>query len=310
MKVMKNSAVRSFLTAALMAATMFGLSAVQAEVYLKPFINATNAPGDMKATIAKTKSALTGGGFEIAGEYSPWAGAHVIVVTNDVLKQNAAKSDMGGFGSMQRVGVAKVGGNIQVSYTNPVYMANAYRLANDLSGIRTQLKGALGGADKEFGSEDGFTAAELRKYHYKIMMPYFDDIYELGEFDSHEEALKAVEDGLAAKLGNGSKVYRIDIPGKKESVFGVALAGSDEDFECSGDDHIQQRVDGEDLRGIAHFPYDLMVKDSEVISLHVKFRIAQSWPDLSMMAGDYTFMKIMCAPGAIEDAFLAVIGEE
>ena len=315
MKVMKNSAVRSFLTAALMAVTIFGLSAVQAEVYLKPFINATNAPGDLAATLAKTKSALTGGGFEIAGEYSPWAGAHVIVVTNDVLKQNAAKSEMGGFGSVQRVSVAKVGANIQVSYTNPVYMANVYRLANDLSSIRAQLKGALGGADKEFGSAKGMTAEYLGEYEYagmEFVMPEFDKVYELGEYDSYEEAIKAVEEGLAAKLGGTSKVYRIDVPGKKETVFGVALSGGSEedDVECSGDDYIQQRVDGEELRGIAHFPYDVMVMGNEVISLHVKFRIAQSWPDLSMVAGDYTFFKIMCAPPTIEDAFLVMLGED
>jgi len=315
MKVMKNNAVRSFLTAALMAATMFGLSAAQAEVYLKPFINATNAPGDLNATIAKTRSALTGGGFEIAGEYSPWAGAHVIVVTNDALKQNAAKSEMGGFGAMQRVSVAKVGENIQVSYTNPVYMANVYRLADDLSSIRAKLKSALGGADKEFGSAKGMTAKYLSEYEYagmEFVMPEFDKVYELGEYDSYEEAIQMVEEGLAKNLGGTSKVYRIDVPGKKETVYGVALSGGskEDDVECSGDDFIQQRVDGEALRGIAHFPYDLMVKDGEVISLHVKFRIAQSWPELSMVAGDYTFFKIMCAPPNIEDAFLVLLGEE
>lgn len=313
MKVIKSNVVSNFLTAAFVTVLMLGLSVVQAETKLKPFINSMNAPGDLKATIEKTRSALTGVGFEIAGEYSPWSGAYVIVVTNDTLRQNAAKSEMGGFGVVQRVSIAKVGGNIQVSYTNPVYMANVYRLSSDLSGVRAQLKKALGGADKEFGSEKGMTAEYLREYEYagmEFIMPEFDKVYELGEYDSYEEAIKAVEDGLAAKRGGSTKVYRIDIPGKKETVYGIGLAGNSDDLECSGDDYIQQRVDGENLRGIAHFPYDLMVKDNEVISLHVKFRIAQSWPDLSMVAGDYTFFKIMCAPPTIEDAFLALIGEE
>jgi hypothetical protein len=313
MKVTKKNAVSSFLTAAFAAILMLGFSAAQAETMLKPFINSTNAPGDLNATLGKTKSALTSGGFEIIGEYSPWKDAHVVVVTNDMLKKNAAKSEMGGFGAMQRISVAKVGGNIQVSYTNPVYMANVYRLSDDLSSVRAQLKKALGGADKEFGSEKGMTAEYLREYEYagmEFVMPEFDKVYELGDYDSYEEAIKAVEDGFAEKRGGGIKVYRIDVPGKKETVYGVGLAGNSEDLECSGDDYIQQRVDGEELRGIAHFPYDLMVKDNEVISLHVKFRIAQSWPDLSMVAGDYTFFKIMCAPPTIEDAFLALIGED
>lgn len=315
MKVIKNKAVRNFLAATCMTALMLSMFSVKAETYLKPFINSTNAPGDLNATIAKTKSALTGAGFQIAGEYSPWEGAHVIVITNDTLKSNAAKSEMGGFGAMQRVSIAKVDGNIQVSYTNPVYMAHVYRLSSDLSGIRSQLKSALGGAGKEFGSEKGMTAEYLSEYEYsgmEFIMPEFDKVYDLAEYDSYEEAIKIVEAGLAAHAGGTTKIYRIDIPGKNETVFGVGMSGgtADEDVECSGDDYIRQRVDGEALKGIAHFPYDLMVMEGEVISLHVKFRIAQSWPDLSMVAGDYTFFKIMCAPPTIEDAFLVMLGED
>ena len=73
---------------------------------------------------------------------------------------------------------------------------------------------------------------------------------------------------------------------------------------------IMDRIDGNPLRGSAHLPYEILVSKSSVLSLHPKFRIAQSFPDLNMMAGDYTFFNIMCAPAAIEDVFLEMLGEE
>ena len=298
-----------FVAASAVALSMATASiSAYAEDMLRPYVNVSDtAGGDFNSAVSKTRAALQAGGFEIAGEYSPYDGAHIIVVTNAELKSHAAKSEMGGFGAIQRVTITNNGGSVQVSYTNPRYMGNVYRMATDMSGIAGQLKSALG-AGKEYGTADGHSAEQLREYHYKIMMPYFDDPYELGEFDSQEEAIKAVEDGLASKTAGASKVYRVDIPGKKETVFGVAFAGTG-DNECSGDKYIMDRIDGEHLRGTAHLPYEMLVTDGMVRALHPKFRIALSFPDLSMMAGDYTFMKIMCAPGAIEDAFLAIVGE-
>lgn len=305
---MINRKVTRFLTASAVALSMAAASiAAHAEDMLRPYINMMDGAGDYSATVDKARSSLQAGGFTIAGEYSPYDGVHIIAVTNDELKSNAAKSEMGGFGAIQRVAITKVNGNVQISSTNPRYMANVYRMAGDLSGVTTQLTTALGGSGKEFGTAKGHSADDLRKYHYKIMMPYFDDPYELAEFDSQEEAIKAVEDGLAAKKGGASKVYRIDIPGKQESVIGVAMSGAG--IECSGDKYIMDRIDGEALRGTPHLPYEMLVSEGKVLSLHPKFRIAQSFPDLSMMAGDYTFFNIMCAPGAIEDVFLMVVGE-
>lgn len=309
MKMINKRAVR-FLTASAVALSMAAASiSAHAEEMLRPYINMMDGAGDFSATIDKARSSLQAGGFTVAGEYSPYDGTHIIVVTNDELKSNAAKSEMGGFGAIQRVSITKVNGNVQVSSTNPRYMGNVYRMASDLSGVAQQLTTALGGSGKEFGTAKGHSADDLREYHYKIMMPYFDDPYELAEFDSQEEAIKVVEAGLAAKKGGASKVYRVDIPGKEETVFGVAMSGPG-DNECSGDKYIMDRIDGEQLRGTAHLPYEMLVSEGKVLSLHPKFRIALSFPDLSMMAGDYTFFNIMCAPGAIEDVFLAVVGEK
>ncbi len=284
-------------------------SALAAEI-LMPFVLAGTTSGDVKSVAAEVKSKVTAAGFEVVGEYSPYDGADIIIVTNDALKAHAAKSEFGAYGAIVRISVTKNGGSTEIVYTNPIYTAAAYRMATDLSDIRAQMEGALG-AKKDFGSEKELTAEDLGEYHYTIMMEYFDDPSELAEYGSQAEALKAVEDSLAAGLGGTAKVYRVDIPGKQESVFGVALKGVDDD-DCSGDKYIMGRIDKATPRSTAHLPYEIVVSDGTAYALFARFRIAINWPHLPMIASETgaTFMSIMCAPGAIEEALIYASGDE
>jgi hypothetical protein len=289
---------------------IFSAGSALAGDILMPFVFAGNASGDVAAASADVKSKVTGAGFEVVGEYSPYAGANIIIVTSDALKGHAAKSDFGAYGAIQRISVTKNGDNTEVVYTNPVYMAAAYRMASDLSDVRAALEGALG-AEKDFGSEKNLTADDLRKYHYTVMMEYFDDPSVLAEYDSQAEAVKAVEDSLAAGLGATAKVYRVDIPGKDETVFGVALKGADAE-DCSSDEFVMSRIDKADPRSSAHLPYEIVVSDGTAYALYARFRIAINWPHLPMVASKTgaTFMNIMCSPGAIEEALIQAAGEE
>ena len=119
-------------------------------------------------------------------------------------------------------------GKVQVAYTNPVWMANVYRMGADLADVAAALGAALG-AGAPFGSKDGLTAAQLRSYHYMVMMPYFTDQEVLATHASHAEALEKVEKGLALSK-EVRRISRIDIPGKEQSLFSVAIlegSGSD-----------------------------------------------------------------------------------
>ncbi|MCK4704610.1 MAG: hypothetical protein KAT90_03940, partial [Gammaproteobacteria bacterium] len=266
-------------------------------------MNKTGA--DFNKTVTATHDSLANSGFEVVGEYSPYDGTHIIIVTNDALKKNSTHSEMGGFGAVQRVAITQVNDRVQVSATNPSYMANIYHMKSDLSKVSKQLITALGGNAKEYGRRQGLTANSLKKYQYKPVMPSFYEIYKLARFASHNEAIEKVEIGLAAGIAGTSKVYRVDIPEKEEVVFGIAMTKG-----CSSDKYIMERIDGEALRGSAHLPYEILVTKAEALSLHPKFRIAQSFPDLNMMVGDYTFFNIMCAPAAIEDVLMEMLGEE
>ena len=289
---------------------LFSAGSALADDILMPFVLASTSSGDVKTVAGEVKSKLTGAGFEVVGEYSPYDGAEIIIVTNDALKATAAKSEFGAYGAAQRVSITKNGDVTEVVYTNPIYMAAAYRMASDLADIRAQLEGALG-AEKDFGSEKNLTAKDLAKYHYTVMMEYFDDPSELAEYDSQEEALKAVNDSLAAGLGSTEKVFQIDIPGKDESIIGVALKGKDAD-DCSSDAFVMGKIDKSSPRHTAHLPYEIVVSDGTAYALFARFRIAINWPHLPMMASETggTFMSIMCSPGAIEEALIEASGEE
>jgi hypothetical protein len=291
---------------------IFILSAgtAMADGILMPFVLASTSSGDVKSVAGEVKSKLTAGGFEIVGEYSPYKDADIIIVTNDTLKQTAAKSEFGAYGAAQRVSITRNGDKTEVVYTNPIYMAAAYRMAGDLASTRAALEAALG-AEKDFGSEKELTAKDLGNYHYTIMMEYFDDPSTLAEYDSQAEALKAVNDSLAKGLGATAKIYQIDIPGKDESIIGVALKGKDPD-DCSGDAFIMGKIDKASPRSTAHLPYEIVVSDGTAYALFARFRIAINWPHLPMMASETgaTFMSIMCSPGAIEEALIEASGEE
>jgi hypothetical protein len=265
---------------------------------LQPFVLGKAASGDVATVVADSRSALEGQGFTVAGEYSPYPDAHVIVVTNDELKATAAKTENGGFGAAQRVSVTKVGDNIQVVYANPAYWAAAFRMEGNLAGVTEKLAAALGN-QQSFGSEKGLSEKKLRKYHYMFAMPYFDDVDKLASFESHAAAVKHIEQRLAAGTAGASKVYRIDIPGKEETLFGVAISTGD-----GADKTVMSITDTGDMKHTAHLPYELLVTGNEAIALPGKFRIAVSFPDLGMG----TFMKISSAPGAIKDTLGAVAG--
>ncbi len=281
-----------------------------AEEVLKPFVLGYKTSGDMQTIAEEVKGKVQAAGFEVVGTYSPYDGAIVIAVTNDGLKKAAASSEFGGYEAGQRVTLTKVGDEIQVSYTNPVYYASAYRIedTSDASAALESLKTALG-AEQAYGTgEKQLSAADLRKYHYMFGMEYFDDPSELAEYDSQEDAIKAVEEGLAQGRGGATKVYRIDIPGKDETVFGVAL----NDSGCSGDEYIMSRVDKSDIRSTGHLPYEILVSDGNVYALYARFRIAISWPHLPMIQSETgaTFFNIMCAPNAIEESLINAAGGE
>ncbi len=282
---------------------MVTTSVKAAETYL-PFVLGSNDAGSIADKLDATKASLAANGFEVVGDYSPFEGAHIIVVTNAELKKEAASHDRAGYIAAQRVSLKEKGGKVQIAYTNPFYMAKAYFIESDLAATSAAMKKALG-AMKSFGPEEGLTAKKLGKYHYTFGMEYFDEPLEIAEHKSHEQAVSIIEKNLAAKKSGAFKVYRIDIPGTSQTLIGVGMKAPSPDNKDMDEAYIMNEIDFKETSSLAHLPYEMLVKGGEVEALHARFRIAINFPDLSMM-GANSFMNIMSSPDAIRDVLVAV----
>lgn len=291
--------------AALLALACWTGEARAAEVLMKPFVLAWRGGDDPAAAVSAVTAKLGEEGFRVVGSYSPYPAATVIAATDDRLLAEAARSDFGGYGAALRVAVTRVGAETQVSYTNPRYFAQAYRMASDLAPVADRLERALGKV-AEFGPKEGLPAKDLRSYRYMFGMERFSDPNLLAEHKSYRDAVAAVEKGLAARTMGVSKVYRIDLPGKDETVFGVALAGAGGDQQ-QDDAYIMTEIDFKELKSTAHLPYEVLVSGGKVYALSARFRIAIDFPDLSMM-GSNSFMNIMGSPDAIRTALSKAAG--
>lgn len=271
---------------------------------LSPYIKVGESSKNMQAASDEIISALESNGFNLLGNYTPGDNSKlkVIVFTNEQLKNTVVKVlDRGALAAAFKVGLVEKNGKVTISYTNPDYILRAY-LRDDyitykpvFEKFSKDVKSALASIGNEFTPFGGTVDAEgLKKYHYKMMMPYFSDPEELNEYTSFEEGLKIIEANLKAKKGETVEVYRIVYPNKKVAVFGIGLLNK-EDGEAAflpiiGEDHV------------AAMPYEIILQGKQVTMLHGKYRIALHWPELTMG----TFMKIMSTPGDIEDTLEAI----
>lgn len=293
----------------LMITVLFTSTVVAKDTIYKPFIVASSGLGTLDEKTTATRRALEDAGFEVYGQYSPVEGTNIVVVTNDELKSIAAMSDKGGYAAGQRISITEVGDSIEVSFMNPLYIQYGYRLEGDMQPVYDSLVASLGNVRSCGAGKKKMTAKKLGKFHYMMGMPYFDDSLELGSFASHEEAVAAVVDGLAKADDALTQVYRIDIPGKQQTVFGVGMKMTNEDEKDIDSAFQMGIVDFEGCKKRAYFPYEILVDGNNVEALHMRFRMALHFPNLSM-AGKHGFTKLMAAPGATEDAFKSMIGTE
>jgi len=291
----------------ILALTFF--TSAQAEV-LKPFVLGKTITGTMAEIVTQTTAKLTEQGFTVVGTYSPYPTATIICASHPDINAAAAKAENGGFGAAQRVAVTDIDGKLQVTYVNPAYLGTAYGLGK-LESISAKLEAALGN-EQEYGSEKGIKEEKLGpgKYHYKMLMPYFNDIDVLNTLDDYQKAVETVEANLAAGKGGTAKVYRIDLPGKDVSVFGVAITQGDgpDSGDKDTDREIMDIIDYQEIRSTAYLPYEIMVQGNEVIALRGRYRIAVNFPDTPMM-GSHGFTAIMSAPDGIKKALKAVAGK-
>ena len=266
---------------------------------LAPYIKIGETNETIQQASDKVINALKDNSFTVLGTYAPSnkSTLKVIAFTRNDLKNTVVKvSDRGALAAVFKVGLVQKNGKTTISYTNPDYILRAYLMNNyntyksTFQKFSSDLKSTFSTIGNEFKPFGGVVDADkLKKYHYKVMMPYFTDPVDLNEFSSFEEGLKTIENNLKAKKGNTVQVYKIIYEQQEVAVFGVGLQSRED-----GESHFLPKI-GEDH--VAALPYEIILQGKKATMLHGKYRIALHWPDLTMG----TFMKIMSTPGDIED---------
>lgn len=266
---------------------------------LSPYIKVGVFNENIQNTAEKVKSALQEKGFEVIGAYNPEnkSSFMVIVFSRKDLQTTVLKvNDRGALAAALKVGLNANGNTTIISYLNPPYLFNAY-LRSDypkhksaLQIVTNDVKSALsslGNENKPFGGS--VAESKLRNYQYTTFMPYFTKPVTLKKFSSFEEGVKTIEKNLAAKKGNTKLVYKLKFAADKVAVYGVGLLDKED-----GEGYFLPII-GEDQ--IAAMPYELILQGNTATMLHGRYRLAVSWPELTMV----TFSKIMSTPGNIED---------
>ena len=266
---------------------------------IAPYIEIGKSNNSIQQVSEDVLAALRENSFTILGTYNPSDknSLKVIVFTRPDIKNTVVKvADRGALAAAFKIGLVQKNDIVSISYTNPDYFFRAYlrdsydQNKSAFDKFSKDLRTAFASVGNDFTPFGGALEADkLKKYHYKIMMPYFTDPVTLNEFSSFEEGLRVIEANLKAEKGETLQVYKILYTDEKVAVFGVGLR-SKEDGEAYflpiiGEDHI------------AAMPYEIILQGKTATMLHGKYRIALSWPDLTMG----TFMKIMSTPGDIED---------
>ncbi len=247
----------------------------------------------------KIKTELKAANFDVIGSYKVANNENmqVICFTREDLKTTTSFfEDRGALAAILKIGIRKDSNKVELSLLHPNYMFYAYfgkdydSKASALKKIDQDAKNILSsyGDLKGFGGQ--LNKEELEKYHYKMMMPYFEDPIGLEEYDSFEKGLAFIRERIAKSDNSIESVYELVIPEKQTAIFGIGLkdpeTGEASFMPIIGESHL------------AAMPYEIILQGDVVTMLHGKYRFALYWPELSM--GE--FMKIMSTPGDVEDA--------
>lgn len=269
---------------------------------IAPYVEADKLkPAEPAKLVEVVENKLKAVGFQVIGEYYPkqLPDYAIVVVTDEGILKSISELDGSNIiGAAIRIGVKSDG---TVSYMNPDYWYRAYfrgqfpKAEDSVNAVEEKLTKTLG-AGLGFGGDE--TAENLPKYRYLIGMPRFDsDKNRLAEFVSFDQAVKTIRDNLAKGVANTSKVYEVVMPNDKLAVFGVGMNDT-----IQGDARWISRIGAQDE--IAALPYEVYVVNNTAYALYGRFRIAVSFPNLSMGH----FMRIVSTPEEILQTLGLVAG--
>jgi hypothetical protein len=287
------------------------------EMRYKPYILAGIEKGDdINVAVEKVEKLLTDNEFEIVGKYSPLKEDKkrvVICATHETLKKAVKKfidkEGLIALATVTRFALFKEGDNIEISYRNLIYWGNAYfrkdfpEVSKDYSSLAKRIveifKELSVVKNQPYGAEEGLTAAKLRKYHFGIFMPYFDDPIVIVKNTNYDKVIKRIEDNFSKKIGKAEKVYSISFPDKKLTIYGCTLID-----KIEGEKYFLPYLNNKYPKQDAYLPWEFLIMKDKIVMFNGKFFMALSYPD----AGLGTFLKIGKGNKYTSRAFKSVIG--
>ena len=293
----------------LLISLIFTLGNTNAQT-LKPYWGGQMTETSFSEAQSIVREGIEAQGMEILGEYQPAHDANrwILVYTSSDLKSAVKNSGPErAYALAQRMAIYKSEGGIHLSATNPSYWCAAYfqddfeSLQSKVKAIERKLRAVFKSAaistPQAYGSQEGLDLDDLYEYQYMFGMPEFNDQVKLKKFKSFDEAQAAVKKGVARNSTEAQLVYSITLDGEKAALYGIGLLGAD------GEQQFLPIIDIDNPKHTCFLPYEILILDNEVYMLHGRYRIALSFPDLTMR----TFSKIMSTPGDIEDAMSALL---
>ncbi len=197
-----------------------------------------------------------------------------------------------------RVGVQTDKKETKVMFTNPIYVADAFKGKSALKKAASSAKALL---EKDLSkvagikvskSNFGYSTDEEEIGDWQMMGQSIYTIYQVGKkFPSMDAALKALDASLAKHTNGWSKVYTIKLP--KAVVVGVSNPKFEKEaFEIGGFDHL------------CAFPIELVIyDDGKVKALPEMYRMSLYFMDAGMTA----FSAHMSMPGEIDDSLKGLL---
>ncbi len=258
----------------------------------KPFILANSAGSTVEEATAAVLKKLKTANIQILGQYQPYNDNKAVIIgtTTEKLIKIASRKPKGGFGAVIRISITNNKGNIEVAYVNPEYMGYAYQMGS-LAAVTKEYTKALGMV-KSFGSKPR-TKKELNKFHYMMMMPYFNDHKIAVNVGSQSVALKKITKAMQSRQSDVNEIWRLKVS-KSQTIIAIALTKGAWRGKMKD---IMQVVDIGTPKSTAALPWEILVENGKLIYLPGKFRVAVMFPDLSMG----TFMKISSIPDDMDD---------
>lgn len=289
---------------------MFILPAVVFAQTYKPYIVGFESPESINAIKGNVVKQLEENGLRIVGQYVPAndKNRYILVITSNDLDAAVKKvGGLTGFALTLRVTLTTENDKTVVAYTNPFYWGNAYfrsdfeKVQGNYASLNSHLEAAMKALgtfkNQPYGSKNGLTATQLKKYHYMVGMPYFNDVVELGKFDSYAAAVAKIDANIKSGISGVKLVSKVSVAGKDLTLYNFALTAS------KGESKFLPIIDIAQPKHTAFLPYEVLVDGGKVMMLHGRYRIALSFTDLTMV----TFTKIMSTPGDIENYLKAIV---